>query len=269
MSSAAAIFESIARAIHGVSGMALQADQGHLLQARMAPLLRREGLPDLSALAQRLAAPGAAALLREAAEATTVNETSFFRDGLPFRLLAERILPELAASRPAGAPLRLWSAACSSGQEAYSLAMLAQGRPLEILGTDLSREMVARARTGLYSAFEVRRGLSAGHLAAHFEREDEGTWRAGARLRSLCRFEVANLLHDLGTFGRFDVVFLRNVLIYFDLPTKRRVLLSVLRQVAPDGCLVLGAAESVLGLDVPLRPLPGFPGAFVPGEGWP
>jgi chemotaxis protein methyltransferase CheR len=258
-------FAEIARAIRAVSGLALSADKGYLLKARLAPMMQKRGLQSLTDLAHRLPTAEGPALLREMAEATTTNETSFFRDVTPIRQIADTIMPELDAARPVGAPIRIWSAACSSGQEAYSLAMAAEEagsrRRLDILGTDLSLAMVERARAGLYTTFEMERGLAPAQRTRWFRQEAEG-WRVAEALRRCCRFEVLNLLGELRTVGTFDVVMLRNVLIYFDPPTKERVVNACAAHLAPDGVICLGATETLLGLRAPLAPVPGLRGVW-------
>ncbi|NKC34538.1 CheR family methyltransferase [Falsiroseomonas selenitidurans] len=258
-------FAEIARAIHGVSGLALSPDKGYLLKTRLAPIMERRGLANLSELARRLPTADGPVLLRELAEATTTNETSFFRDGLPLRQIVDQVLPVLDATHPPGTPLRIWSAACSSGQEAYSLAIAAAeagiARRLDILGTDLCSAMVSRAREGLFTRFEVERGLTPAQRSRWF-REERGGWRVAEPIRRQCRFEVANLLGDLRGLGTFDVLLLRNVLIYFDLPTRQKVVTACTAQLAMDGALCLGATETLLGLTVPLVPLPGLRGLW-------
>ena len=260
-------FAFIAALVKDRSGLVLTAEQGYMLETRLGPILRREGLAGFEALAERLQAPGGHRLAEAVAEALTTNESSFFRDGRPFEHL-RRLLPGLAAARGAAMPLRLWSAACSTGQEAYSIAMiLAEIAPqlggcrTEILGTDISQEVVTRARQGRFSQFEVQRGLSARLLVRHF-RQEEGRWQVAPDLREMIRFERWNLLADLRPLGRFDVIFCRNVLIYFDAPTKARVLEAMAAQLAPDGVLYLGGAETVLGLTDRLAALPGERGAY-------
>ncbi len=255
------------------AGIVLASDKAYLLETRLAPLLRRDGIASLDALALRLRDPArAGALAREVVEALTTNESSFFRDGKPFEHL-RGALPRLAAARPPGRPLRIWSAAYSTGQEAYSAAMILAestgpgGSALraEILGTDISREVLARAREGSFTQFEVQRGLPARLLVKFFKPEAEGgCWRIAPELRAMARFEEANLLDDLRRFGRFDVIFCRNVLIYFDVPTKARVLEALAQQLAPDGVLYLGGAETVLGLTDRLVPVAGERGVYGP-----
>jgi chemotaxis protein methyltransferase CheR len=200
----------------------------------------------------------------------TTNESLFFRDSKPFDALRQRILPRLHAARPAGTSLRIWSAAASTGQEAYSIAMTAQdiaaalpGRGIDILGTDIAREPLQRARDGIYTQFEIQRGLPMHMLVKYFEKLD-GQWRIKPGLRDAATFREWNLLADLRPLGRFDIIFCRNVLIYFDAPTKSRVLDALARQIAPDGVLFLGGAETVLGLTNAFRAIPGESGAYAP-----
>ncbi|TDH64654.1 protein-glutamate O-methyltransferase CheR [Dankookia rubra] len=258
-------FAFIAGLVKDRSGLVLTTDQGYMLETRLGPLLKREGLADIDALALRLKDPRMAGLAAAVTEALTTNESSFFRDGKPFEHL-RRVLPGLAATRAPGVPLRIWSAACSTGQEAYSIGMILTelplgGRRAEILGTDIAQEVLARARHGSFTQFEVQRGLPARLLVKHF-RQEEGRWRATPELRAMARFEHVNLLSDLRPLGRFDVIFCRNVLIYFDTQTKARVLDAMAAQLAPDGVLYLGGAETVLGLTGRLVPVPGERGVY-------
>ena len=272
-------YETIARLIHARSGLVLGPDKLYLMETRLAPLLLREGLTDLGALADSLRSairvPYGAELAREVVEAMTTNETLFFRDTKPFTHLRQQALPRLHRSRHASQPLRIWSAAASTGQEAYSLAMvlaehraMMPGRPVEVLGTDLAREPIERAREGLYTQFEVQRGLPVQMLIKYFEKE-EGGWRVKPDIRAAVQFREWNLLSDLSALGRFDVVFCRNVLIYFDPPTKARVLNAIARQIVSDGLLYLGGTETTLGLTTRFLPLAAEHGVYVPsGAAW-
>ena len=253
------------------SGIVLTADKGYMLETRLAPMLRREGLAGLDALALRLRSPREDRLASEMVEALTTNESSFFRDGKPFEHL-KKLLPKLAAARPPGQVLRIWSAACSSGQEAYSAAMVVAelgaalgGRRVEILGTDLSREMLDRAQEGVFTQFEVQRGLPVQMLVKHF-RQEGSRWRVNQDLRGMARWQPFNLLDDARGLGRFDVIFCRNVLIYFDAPTKTRVLGMLAGMVPPDGVVYLGGAETVLGLTDRLVPSAGERGVYEPAR---
>ncbi|WP_428374907.1 CheR family methyltransferase [Lichenicoccus sp.] len=254
-------FDEITALVKSRSGLTLGADKTYLLETRLAPIARRLGVSDFHALAPRLRHDRA--LQDEVVEALTTNETLFFRDSRPFDHVRDVAIPRLLAGRPAGASLRVWSAAAATGQEAYSLAMLfsEMGPKLgacmvQILGTDIARIPLARAREGLYSQFEVQRGLPARMLVKYFRKEDEG-WRLIKPIRDMVEFREWNLLSDASTLGRFDIIFCRNVLIYFDPPTKARVLEMLASRLGPGGLLFLGAAESVTGLTSAVRPVAG------------
>ena len=259
-------YDAIVAALKARSGLSLGADKAYLIEARLEPILKQRGLSSLAILADRMRTD--LSLERQVVEAMTTNETLFFRDGKPFDNLRDVVLPRLHAARPRGLPLRIWSAAASTGQEAYSVAMLVSemgpalgGRTVEIVGTDIAREPLARAGRGLYSQFEVQRGLPARLLVKYFTREENG-WQIGRQLRDMVRFRECNLLTDLSGLGRFDVIFCRNVLIYFDQPTKIRTLGAISRQLAPDGVVYLGGAETVLGLNSGLSPVASGHGIF-------
>ena len=271
----AAAFGVLADLLKSRSGLVIGPDKLYLLETRLGPILRRDGMRDLEALAGRLDGLGAEKLAQEVVEAMTTNESLFFRDTKPFEHFRTRVLPRLTEARPTGEPLRLWSAAASTGQEAYSLAMILADnhavlgqRKVEILGTDIARAPLARAREGLYSQFEVQRGLPVQMLMKHF-RKEAGGWRLSGALRAAVEFREWNLIGDLRPLGTFDVVFCRNVLLYFDQPTRTRVLEAIASRMAPDGVLYLGGAETVLGLTDRLRPLPEQQGAYVASTGLP
>jgi chemotaxis protein methyltransferase CheR len=254
-------FDTFATLLKNSSGLVIGTDKLYLLETRLATILKREKLRDLAALAERLRMPGNDALACQVVEAMTTNESFFFRDDKPFQHFRNQALPRLLAARPANAPLRVWSAASSSGQEAYSVAMVIAEcrasigtRRIEIVGTDLARDQVARARDGLYTQFEVQRGLPVQMLMRHFRKEESG-WRISEALRAMVQFREWNLLADLRQLGQFDVVFCRNVLIYFDQATKARVLDALAQQMPGDGLLYLGGAETVLGLTSRFAPL--------------
>jgi len=261
-------FDQLASLLRARSGLVIGPDKLYLLEVRLGPILQRERLRDLAALADRLLRPGAEAIAEAVVEAMTTNESLFFRDQRPFAHFRANALPALLAARPPGSPLRVWSAASSSGQEAYSLAMIVAecralfgDRRVEILGTDIAREQIARAWEGLYNQFEIQRGLPMQMLVRYFRKEPPH-WRVVDTLRDRVQFREWNLLSDLRPLGRFDVVFCRNVLIYFDQPTKRRVLEAIARQMAPDGLLYLGGAETVLGITDRFAPLLGERGVY-------
>lgn len=256
MSITAESFGFVADLVRRRSGIVLEPGKEYLVEGRLLPLARAAALADVDTFLRGLRTTAHPAALESVVDALTTNETSWFRDAQPFQALVDHVVPEvLAARRTQGehAPtVRIWSAACSSGQEPYSIAMALADRipagQLKILGTDLSAEMIARARAGRYSQLEVNRGLPAAMLVRHFVRA--GTdWEIAPALRAQVSFERGNLLESTPLGGPFDVVFLRNVLIYFDLATKREVLRRAQRALRPAGFLVLGAAETTLGID--------------------
>lgn len=269
-----AAFDSIAALLRARAGLAIGPDQVYLMAIRLKPIVQREGLGDIGALAERLTAQGSDRLMRDVIEAMTTNESLFFRDWLPFQHLRDEVLPRLQATRPSGMKLRIWSAAASTGQEAYSAAMTIaeydagnssalNDRTIEIIGTDIARKPLSRARDGLYSTFEVRRGLPPQLRQRYFRQEGEN-WRISPKLREAVEFREWNLLSELAPLGTFDVVFCRNVLLYFDGQTKARVLDAIAPRLAPDGVLYLGAAETILGLTNRFAGVPGLPGVFRP-----
>lgn len=242
------------------SAIVLDTGKEYLVESRLIPLARQAGSADVNAFVAGLRQRATPQATRAVVEALTTNETSWFRDGDPFSTLRTVVLPDLATRRPAR-QLRIWSAACSSGQEPYSIAISTAETPAvagwrtEVLGTDLSEEMVARAREGRYTQLEVNRGLPATSLVRHFER-DGAHWRIAPALASAVTFRPLNLVRPFPPLGRFDVVFLRNVLIYFDVATKRDILRRVRQVMAPDGYLFLGAAEMTMGVDDAWERLP-------------
>jgi len=220
-----------------------------LFDSRLKPIARGAGASSLKELVKMLKVDRAPHLHRAIAEAMTVNETSFFRDLKPFEMLRERILPRLIEQRREERRLRVWSAASSTGQEAYSLAMLIAehfpalaGWDVKIIGTDISRSVVDYARRGRYRRLEVNRGLPARMLVKYFVREGE-EWAVCQGVRSMCEFQCTNLCAPLPKLPAFDLVMLRNVLIYFPPRDRRNLFEEVYRQMAGDGCLVLGNAE--------------------------
>jgi chemotaxis protein methyltransferase CheR len=261
-------FETLAYLLKAKSGLMIGMDKLYLLETRLASIVKREKLADMNGLAERLRRPGSDALARDVVEAMTTNESFFFRDDKPFLHFRTQALPRLVAARPPRSTLRVWSAASSSGQEAYSLAMIVAesnamlgGRKVEIVGTDIARDQLTRARDGVYSQFEVQRGLPVQMLMRYFKK-DENNWRIADTIRAIAQFREFNLLSDLRSLGRFDIVFCRNVLIYFDQPTKARVLEAIATLMPPDGMLYLGGAETVLGITARFAPMPNERGVY-------
>jgi chemotaxis protein methyltransferase CheR len=213
---------------------------------------------------------GAEVLTTEVVEAMTTNETFFFRDKIPFDHLRETVLPMLMQSRASRRSLRIWSAACSTGQEPYSIAMCLKdnaqalsGWRIEIVATDLSQEVLEKAKAGIYSQFEVQRGLPIQTLVKYFTQTGE-LWQINADIRGMVQHRQLNLLQDFSQLGKFDVIFCRNVLIYFDQETKAAIFERLSRVSEPDGILMLGAAESVVGITDAFRPYPDRRGLYQP-----
>ncbi len=251
------------------SGLALTVEKRYLVDSRLGPLCRRLGLDGLPALVARLRSGREFDTERLVVEAMTTNETLFFRDRTPFDLLRDVLLPRFIETRAGTRRLRIWCAAASTGQEPYSLAMTLRmlgaklaGWGIDILATDLSTDVIARAETGLYSQFEVQRGLPIQLLLKYFTQEGE-VWRIAPELRAMVRFRPLNLLRDFSSLGTFDVVFCRNVLIYLDPAAKTDVLKRLSRCMGDDSVLILGSAETVLGLTDAFMPDPAHRGLYV------
>ena len=239
--------------VFGLSQNVLDPSRDYLFETRLTRLLRNQGMSHLDELVRQLKARKNPTLERSIAEAMTINETSFFRDGRPFDLLRDELLPTLIESRRPTRSLRFWSAACSSGQEAYSLAMLLHehfpsltGWHIRFEGTDICAEVVARAQAGCYHRIEINRGLPARSVVRYFDHAGED-WVVKPEIRKLCNFRQANLCAPQLPFNRsddrFDVIFLRNVMLYFSQETRRPLLAGIHRILAPDGILILGSSE--------------------------
>lgn len=246
-------FAYISGLVRRDAAIVLEPGKEYLVEARLMPLARQTGLSTVSEFVLKAQQKLEPDVQRRIVDALTTNETSFFRDSEPFTAMTGMVLPELLARRAGGRHLRIWSAACSSGQEPYTLAMQMQdnlpgGWTYEILGTDISSEVLARAEAGNFTQLEVNRGLPAAFLVRHFERVG-AHWRISPQLRRNVTFRRLNLAAPLPALPQFDVIFLRNVLIYFDVETKRSVLQRVSASLKPDGWLFLGSAETTIGID--------------------
>lgn len=263
-------FDFIAGILKDRSGLIVTPDKLYLLDARLSPIARKHNCATLDALVTAMRAPLANALIDEVVDAMTTNETSFFRDRNPFEAMRTTLIPALVAKRAAQRSLRIWSAACSTGQEPYSLAMMLRDSfpalkdwRIEIVATDLSPTVLQRARDGMFSAFEVQRGLPIQMLVKHFDQVEQN-WRIKPELRRMIDFRPCNLLGDIAALGRFDLILCRNVLIYFDQPTKSAVLHRMAKMLPPDGALILGGAESVFGICDALSDVGGMRGIYGP-----
>lgn len=246
--------EFVSRLVRERSAIVLDAGKGYLVESRLAPVARAAGLGSVERLVRRLRAGGAVSLQESVVEAMTTNETFFFRDHHPFELLRTTIVPALMQLHATSRSLTMWSAACSSGQEVYSIAMLLREHfpqlatwRVRLLATDLSRDMVRRTREGVYTQLEVNRGLPAPLLVKYLK--PVGTsWQVRADLRAMVETREMNLAAPWPAFPGIDVVLMRNVLIYFDPATKQKILHNVSSLLRPGGALLLGAAESTVGM---------------------
>ncbi|MCC9600505.1 protein-glutamate O-methyltransferase CheR [Stieleria sp. JC731] len=241
------------------SGNVIAPRQVYMLEQRLTPLAGTIGLNDVSALVAKLRATNDRSLSTQVAEAVTVNETSFFRDMHVFEALRKSVLPELMKRNEKSKEIRIWCAACSSGQEPYSTAMVIREHfpqlatwKVSITATDLSEDMLTKSRSGAYSQLEVNRGLPAKSLVRYFERKG-ALWAAKRELTELIDFRRLNLTTPWPFLGQFDIIFIRNVLIYFDQRTKTDILTRMRRALRSDGYLFIGAAETMIGLNVPYQ----------------
>lgn len=255
-------FDSLCAYLRRASGLVLDADKRYLVESRVAPVMRRAGLSGLGELVQMLEQGKMPSLAQEVVQAMTINETYFFRDRTPFDIMRETILPDMIAARASQKRLRVWCAASSTGQEPYSLAMILDefgvrlaGWRVEIIATDLSEAALAKAKKGVYSQFEVQRGLSTAQLLRYFDQIGD-MWQLKETIRSRVDYRHFNLLSDYTALGNFDLIFCRNVLIYFEADRKADVLNRMTRLLSADGMLALGASESIIGLNTKLKQHP-------------
>lgn len=256
--------------LKGESGLTLNEDKLYLVESRLVPVARKHGFGELEELVNAIRTKRDAALNKEVVEAMTTNESFFFRDIKPFEIFKDTVLPVLAAARRKSGQrkIRIWSAACSSGQEPYTISMvlkenpsLFQGIDVEIVATDLSTDILEKAKGGYYTQFEAQRGMPIQLLMKYFTQEDE-QWRINEDIRKMVSYRPFNLLDDLFSLGKFDVVFCRNVLIYFDPETKGQVLDRICKQMPDDGFLFLGGAETVIGISESFNPVQGQRGLY-------
>jgi chemotaxis protein methyltransferase CheR len=254
-------YEYLRKFLKDHSGLDLSADKQYLIESRLLPLSRKSGLSGISELVQKMKI-GSSSIATQVVEAMTTNETFFFRDKLPFDHFRDAIMPEILQARAGRKRIRIWCAAGSTGQEPYSLAMclkemsaVTAGWRIEILATDLSQEVLEKSKAGIYSQFEVQRGLPIQLLVKYFK-QTGGFWQVNADIRAMVQHRQLNLLHDFSQLGVFDIIFCRNVLIYFDQDTKINIFNRLAKATEPEGFLVLGAAETVVGLTDVFKPHP-------------
>ncbi len=265
-------FDFLSSLLKRRSGLMLNADKIYLLETRLTPVARRSGMDSLDDLIRELRRSASEQLMREVTEAMTTNESFFYRDRTPFDLFREQVLPSLRKRREMTKKIRIWCAACSTGQEPYSLALILKQQEalwrdwtIEIIGTDIARPVLNRAREGVYSQFEVQRGLPIHDLLKYFT-QDGDVWRLSDDIRKMVTFREFNLLDSFAGLGKFDVIYCRNVLIYFDQATKTHVMERLRDAMPRDGTLFLGAAETVLGITDRFRPVRGQRGMYLPSD---
>jgi chemotaxis protein methyltransferase CheR len=264
-------FEVYRTFLYKDSGLSITFEKAYLLESRLSPVIKKLGLDDLDALTSKIKMNDAGAK-NEVIEAMTTNETFFFRDTHPFERFEKVVLPKVLENKAPGSTIRIWCAACSSGQEPYSLGILLKenaakfaGYNFEIMATDLSDDILDIARAGRYSQFEVQRGMPITLLVKYFQ-QDGNNWLINDEIKSMVKFSKFNLLNSMATLGNFDVIFCRNVLIYFDAETKGKVLGEMQQHIAKHGSLFLGGAETVVGITDKFKPLPGERGLYVPHD---
>jgi chemotaxis protein methyltransferase CheR len=246
-------FAYVSDLVRRQAAIVLDTGKEYLVEARLLPLAREAGVATVGEFVSRAQQRPEPDTHDKIVDALTTNETSWFRDNEPFQAMTANVLPDLIPTRSATRTLRIWSAACSSGQEPYSIAMVLQeslpaGWNYEIMATDISQEMLTRAELGRFSQLEINRGLPAAMLVRYFER-DGAHWKVAAGLRKNITFRRLNLSAPFPPMPQFDIVFLRNVLIYFDVETKRQVLSRASALMRPDAWLFLGSAETTIGID--------------------
>lgn len=264
-------FELISGLLKQRSGLILPQDKVYLLESRLTPIAHKRGLETLDDLVTEIRTKRTEDLLVEVTEAMTTNESFFFRDTKPFDLFKDYVLPQLLQNR-SRKKIRIWCAAASTGQEPYSLAIILKemqanlaGWDIEIVGTDISQKVLDKAKTGLFSQFEVQRGLPIQMLIKYFNQVGE-LWQISEEIRDMVSYRKFNLLEPFTLLGSFDVIFCRNVLIYFDQTTKTEVLERMRKLVPDDGTLILGAAETVLGITDKFKPVQGQRGLYSTSE---
>ena len=262
-------FELYKSLLYDKSGLVITPDKSYLLDSRLTPIAKKWNYPTLDMMTLQLRAIPDPKLVKDIVEAMTTNETSFFRDTKPFTLFQETILPHMIEKRATKKTIRIWCAASSSGQEPYSLSMILKdkeaqlkGWRFEIVATDLSEDILAQARKATYSQFEVQRGLPIQYLMKYFTQVGEA-WQLKDEIKNMVKFSTFNLLEEMNRMGQFDIIFCRNVLIYFDEKTKAGILGKMEKQLEKDGFLLLGGAETVLGITDKFVPMPEKRGLYI------
>lgn len=262
-------FQYIAGILKQRSGLALTDDKAYLIESRLLPIARGQNLQDIPQLCNLLRTSPTESLLTEITEAMTTNESSFYRDIKPYESLRNIALPMLMARPGVQKTMRIWSSACSTGQEPYTISMCIKedeaklaGWNFEIIATDLARKVIDKAKDGIYSQFEAQRGLPIQILMKYFTSLPDTSWQIKEDVRKTVQFKIQNLLAEYGLLGKFDIVFCRNVLIYFDEATKAQITEKMARCITKDGILIIGATESLIDPKELFEPMENFRGAY-------
>ncbi len=251
------------------SGLTLTPEKAYLLESRLLPVARANGFNTIDEMVAKIRTQPVEKLMVEITEAMTTNESSFFRDGKPFEQLRQAVLPKVRTLAGARRNIRIWSAAASTGQEPYTIAFTLleeqaanPGWQYEIIASDLAEKVIERAKQGVYSQFEVQRGLPIQLLVKYFDSLPDTNWKVKDNIRAMVKFQTLNLLNDYGALGKFDIIFCRNVLIYFDEPTKGSIIERLCNSLQPGGILYLGSTESILEQNKRLVQLEGLRGIY-------
>lgn len=265
-------FDVYKNMLYEKSGLVITTDKSYLLESRLASVIKKWNIPDMVALTDKLRGVPDKQLVEDIVDAMTTNETMFFRDQKPFDKFRDLVVPQVIKAKGPNCTIRIWSAACSSGQEPYTLAITMKenaakwaGVKFEIIATDLSKEILDQAKAGKYSQFEVQRGMPIMMLVKYFTQTGD-TWTIKDDIKQMVKFQNFNLLDPMDQFGTFDCIFCRNVLIYFDQQTKGKILDKLVKRLAKHGYLFMGGAETVLGITNSFRPLEGERGVYVPAD---
>ena len=262
-------FQFLSELLKKRSGLTLSDDKAYLIESRLMPIARAQGLADIPQLCNLIRTAPKEDLLVEITEAMTTNESSFFRDIKPYEALRKQVIPMLMDKLAASKRMRIWSAACSTGQEPYSIAICLEedkakmpGWSFEIVGTDLAKKVVDKAKQGIYSQFEAQRGLPIQMLVKYFTSNPDTSWQLKDTIRNMVQFKTHNLLEPYTALGKFDIIFCRNVLIYFDDPIKASITEKMASILSPHGILIIGATESLVDPKGQFTPFEDFRGAY-------
>lgn len=264
-------FDYLKDFLYKESGLSITIEKAYLLESRLSSIIKKFDMDGIADVVSKMKS-GDAGVKHDVVESMTTNETFFFRDNHPFERFTDVVLPKIMQTKPAGSTIRIWCAACSSGQEPYSLAMLLKENhakfgayKFEIIATDLSEDILTIARNAKYTQFEVQRGMPITMLVKYFTQKGSD-WFLNDDIKNMVRFEKFNLLNPMGKYGMLDIIYCRNVLIYFDAQTKGKVLAELYGHCAKHGFLFLGGAETVVGITDKFKPMPGERGLYIPHD---